>query len=242
MGSVAKEAADGAACRTDRPGRRSGIAGRVSQCRCIDPLRAECADTQPGTGRALIAGSIREFGWTNPVLVDGENGIIAGHGRVLAARQLGLMLCAVIELSHLNPAQRRAYILADNKLAEQAGGIVTFWLWRPANLPNLASTLACWDLTQREIDALLHSGAGDRVRKKPHLCLPRRSRVRATLVPRIALPALRGQHGGGRREPASRRCPPALADQRSSLRRAVRPRLAKPCRRVRDPAHWQGPE
>jgi hypothetical protein len=70
---------------------------------------------------ALIAGSIREFGFTNPVLVDGENGIIAGHGRVLAARTLGLAQVPVIELAHLSEAQKRAYVLADNKLAERAG-------------------------------------------------------------------------------------------------------------------------
>ena len=50
---------------------------------------------------AQIAASIREFGWTNPVLVDGSNGIIAGHGRVLAARKLGLEQVPVIELAHL---------------------------------------------------------------------------------------------------------------------------------------------
>src|SRR3954463_2731780 len=70
---------------------------------------------------ALIAGSIREYGFTNPVLVDGEDGIIAGHGRVLAARKLGLASVPVIELAHLSDTQKRAYILADNKLAEQAG-------------------------------------------------------------------------------------------------------------------------
>jgi len=70
---------------------------------------------------AQIAASIKEFGWTNPVLVDGENGIIAGHGRVLAARKLGLDQIPCIELSHLSEAQRKAYILADNKLAENAG-------------------------------------------------------------------------------------------------------------------------
>ena len=71
---------------------------------------------------ALIAGSIREFGFNNPVLVDkDESGIIAGHGRVLAARQLGLTEVPVIELAHLSAAQKRAYILADNRLAEQAG-------------------------------------------------------------------------------------------------------------------------
>ena len=57
---------------------------------------------------ALIAGSIREYGFTNPVLVDGDNGIIAGHGRVLAARKLGLASVPVIELAHLSETQRKA--------------------------------------------------------------------------------------------------------------------------------------
>lgn len=70
---------------------------------------------------AQIAASIREFGFTNPVLVDGERGIIAGHGRVLAARKLGMDDVPVIELAHLTPAQRKAYVLADNKLALNAG-------------------------------------------------------------------------------------------------------------------------
>jgi DNA modification methylase len=70
---------------------------------------------------AQIAASIREFGFTNPVLVDGERGIIAGHGRVMAARQLGLVEVPTIELSHLTPTQRRAYVLADNRLALSAG-------------------------------------------------------------------------------------------------------------------------
>ena len=70
---------------------------------------------------AQIAASIREFGWTNPVLVDGENGIIAGHGRVLAARKLGMAEVPCIELAHLSEAQKKAYIIADNKLALNAG-------------------------------------------------------------------------------------------------------------------------
>ena len=70
---------------------------------------------------AEIAGSIREFGWTNPILVDGDNGVIAGHGRILAARKLGLAEVPVIELAHLTPVQKQAYILADNKLALNAG-------------------------------------------------------------------------------------------------------------------------
>lgn len=70
---------------------------------------------------ARIAASIKEFGWTNPILIDGENGIIAGHGRVLAARKLGLERVPTIELSGLTEAQKRAYILADNRLALDAG-------------------------------------------------------------------------------------------------------------------------
>ena len=70
---------------------------------------------------AQIAASIREFGFNNPILVDGENGIIAGHSRVLAARQLGLASVPTIELSHLSETQKRAFILADNRLAELAG-------------------------------------------------------------------------------------------------------------------------
>lgn len=59
---------------------------------------------------AQIAASIREFGWTNPILTDGENGVIAGHGRILAARKLGIAVVPCIELSHLTEAQRKAYI------------------------------------------------------------------------------------------------------------------------------------
>jgi DNA modification methylase len=70
---------------------------------------------------AQIAASIREFGWSNPVLTDGDGGIIAGHGRVLAARQLGMQAVPCIRLGHLSPTQRKALILADNKLALNAG-------------------------------------------------------------------------------------------------------------------------
>ncbi len=70
---------------------------------------------------AQIAASIREFGWTNPVLVDGDNGIIAGHGRVLAAYKLSLKDVPCIEIKDMTEAQKRAYIIADNKLAENAG-------------------------------------------------------------------------------------------------------------------------
>ena len=69
-----------------------------------------------------LAGSIREFGFNNPVLIDKDNGIIAGHGRVMAAQQLGLTEMPCIRLDHLTDNQRKAYILADNRLAEIGGG------------------------------------------------------------------------------------------------------------------------
>ena len=70
---------------------------------------------------AQIAASMREFGFTNPVLIDADGGIIAGHGRVMAARQLGLADVPCIRLGHLTDAQKRAYVIADNRLALNAG-------------------------------------------------------------------------------------------------------------------------
>ena len=69
---------------------------------------------------AQIAASIKEFGWTNPILVDGDHGIIAGHGRLMAARKLGMKEVPVIELAHLTDTQRKALIIADNMLAMNA--------------------------------------------------------------------------------------------------------------------------
>jgi DNA modification methylase len=82
---------------------------------------ARNARTHSDTQVAQIAASIVEFGFTNPVLVDGQSGVIAGHGRLLAARKLGMTEVPTIELSHLTPAQKRAYVLADNRLALSAG-------------------------------------------------------------------------------------------------------------------------
>ena len=70
---------------------------------------------------AQIAASIVEFGFLNPILVDGGAGIVAGHGRLMAARKLGLAEVPVVVLDHLTETQRRAYIIADNRLAERAG-------------------------------------------------------------------------------------------------------------------------
>jgi len=82
---------------------------------------ARNARTHSDVQVAQIAASITEFGWTNPILVDGAKGVIAGHGRLLAARKLGHDEVPVIELSHLTDTQKRAYIIADNKLSLNAG-------------------------------------------------------------------------------------------------------------------------
>lgn len=107
---------------------------------------------------AQIAASIVEFGWTNPILVDGGNGIIAGHGRVLAAAQLGLSEVPVIELAHLTPNQRRAYIIADNRLAELAGWDDELLRLELAELRDLDFDL---DLTGFDDAAIAELLAGD---------------------------------------------------------------------------------
>jgi len=70
---------------------------------------------------AQIAASIKEFGWTNPILTDGENGIIAGHGRLAAARKLKMNSVPTIKLDGLSKAQKKALIIADNKIAINSG-------------------------------------------------------------------------------------------------------------------------
>ena len=70
----------------------------------------------------LLASSIKEFGFNNPILTDGDKGVIAGHGRLLAAQRLELKEVPTIELSHLTPHQKRAYVLADNRIGEIVEG------------------------------------------------------------------------------------------------------------------------
>jgi DNA modification methylase len=104
---------------------------------------------------AEIAASIREFGWTVPVLVDGANGIIAGHGRVLAARKLGLERVPVIELAHMTEAQKRAYVLADNQLALNAGWDEALLRLELADLSDLGFDLGLIGFAEGELERLL---------------------------------------------------------------------------------------
>jgi DNA modification methylase len=104
---------------------------------------------------AQIAASIREFGWTNPILVDGASGIIAGHGRVLAARKLGLERVPVIELAHMSEAQKRAYVLADNQLALNAGWDDELLRLELADLSELGFDLGLIGFAEGELERLL---------------------------------------------------------------------------------------
>ena len=104
---------------------------------------------------AQIAASIREFGFTNPVLTDGENGVIAGHGRLLAARKLGMDEVPVVELAHLTAAQRKAYILADNKLALNAGWDVDVLKLELGALGDMGFDLALTGFGEAELADIL---------------------------------------------------------------------------------------
>lgn len=104
---------------------------------------------------AKIAASIVEYGWTNPILVDGENGIIAGHGRLAAARKLELAEVPVIELAHLSPTQKRAYVISDNRLALDAGWDDAMLAIELAELSEAGYDLALTGFDDAEIEQLL---------------------------------------------------------------------------------------
>lgn len=113
---------------------------------------------------AQISASIKEFGWTNPVLTDGDNGIIAGHGRLLAARKLGMDSVPTIELAHLSDAQKRAYVIADNKLALNAGWDNELLAIELGELDELGFDLSLTGFDDLELEAFVPSelpGEGD---------------------------------------------------------------------------------
>ena len=109
---------------------------------------------------AQIAGSIAEFGFVNPVLVGDDGVIVAGHGRVLAARKLGLSEVPVIVLSHLTPTQRRALMIADNQIATNAGWNDEMLAAELAALKEEDVDLGLLGFDDDEIDRLL-AGTGD---------------------------------------------------------------------------------
>jgi len=104
---------------------------------------------------AQIAASIKEFGWTNPILVDGDKGVIAGHGRLLAARKLGMAKVPTIELKDMTEAQKKAYIIADNKLALNAGWDTAMLSIEMKDLEDEGFDLALLGFDDKELNALL---------------------------------------------------------------------------------------
>lgn len=102
-----------------------------------------------------IAGSIAEFGFVNPILVGDDNVIIAGHGRLMAAQQLGLETVPVIVLRHLTEAQRRALVIADNKIAENAGWNEELLKLELGDLQDLGFDLDVIGFSDEELDELL---------------------------------------------------------------------------------------
>jgi len=105
---------------------------------------------------AQIAASIKEFGWTNPILVDGNNGLIAGHGRLLAARKLGMDKVPTIELSHLSDTQKKALIIADNKLALNSDWDNELLMLELKELDSTDFDLSVLGFDQDELNALLN--------------------------------------------------------------------------------------
>lgn len=121
-----------------------------------------------------LARSITEFGFTNPVLVDTDGTIIAGHGRVLAARQLGLASVPTIDVHWLSEAQRRAYILADNQLALNAGWDEALLSQEMAALKGLGFDLSLVGFSNERLDALVAGVTDSEESKDPEAAPARR--------------------------------------------------------------------
>lgn len=142
----------------------------------VDQLVPYAANARTHTPAQIskIVASIREFGFTSPLLTDGKKGVVAGHGRLLAAQQLGMDVVPSIELSHLSAAQRRAYVLADNRLALDAGWDSELLNDELAELRDVGFDLALTGFEGTELETLFATGeelsgeraepSGDKVR------------------------------------------------------------------------------
>lgn len=112
-----------------------------------------------------LARSIEQFGFTNPVLIDAANSIIAGHGRVMAAKQLGMATVPCLRVDWLTEAQQRAYVLADNQLALQAGWDEDLLALELRDLQDLNFDMDLIGFDDSELDALM--GGQTEERQKP---------------------------------------------------------------------------
>ena len=107
-----------------------------------------------------IAQSIKEFGWTNPVLIDGDGGVIAGHGRIMAAQSLGMVEVPCIVIQGLSPEKKRALILADNKIALNAGWDESLLGIELQALVEAGYAAQLTGFDDEEIDALIEAATG----------------------------------------------------------------------------------
>jgi hypothetical protein len=112
---------------------------------------------------AQIAASIKEFGFTNPVLIDKDGGIIAGHGRIMAARKLKMDHVPCIRLAHLTPIQARALVIADNKLALNAGWDDNMLALELKDLEELGYDLSITGFNSKELQSLLDIAAAESI-------------------------------------------------------------------------------
>lgn len=119
---------------------------------------ADNARTHSDEQVAQIAASMREWGWTNPVLADEDGTILAGHGRVLAARSLELTEAPVMVARDWTEAQKRAYVLADNKLALNAGWDMTQLSAQLVSLDEMGFELPLTGFNAEELTSLLQTG------------------------------------------------------------------------------------
>jgi site-specific DNA-methyltransferase (adenine-specific) len=110
---------------------------------------------------AQIAASIKEFGWTNPILIDGTKGIIAGHGRLMAARKLGYDKVPVIQLKDMTESQKKAYVIADNQLAMNAGWDIDLLKIEVADLQEDGFDLELLGFDNKMLDSLLEPEVKD---------------------------------------------------------------------------------
>ena len=143
---------------------RDPVAGVKIELRAVDALIPYARNAKRHTDAqvAQIAASIVEFGWGAPILVDGQNNVIAGHGRLLAARKLGLTEVPVVPMAHLTDIQRRALILADNKIGENASWDDKLLGLELAELQDAGLDLALTGFSADEWDALIAGDEPDR--------------------------------------------------------------------------------
>src|SRR5262249_50772954 len=127
-----------------------------------------------------IGASIREFGFTNPVLIDGERRIIAGHGRVAAAKLLGMDRVPTIRLEYLSGAQKRAYIIAANRLAELAGWDDAILAIELKSLTEIDFTVELTGFATAEIDLVI--GRQEQAKPDPEDEVAEPDRSRPTVV------------------------------------------------------------